>query len=83
LDGESGMGMYNEDFNGYFHVNLNRQWKPSPMRSTTRVAQSRAIYMNVESYRVARPEAGERFLRAVNLGVDFLLEYFKDADYGG
>ena len=83
LDGESGMGVYDEDFSGFFHVSLNQQWEPTPMRSITGVAQSRAIYMNVEAYRVAGPEAGERFLRAINLGIDFLLEYFKDPDYGG
>lgn len=83
LDGQSGMGAYREDFSGFFHVNLDQQWHQLPMESSTSVAQSRAIYMNVEAYRVAGPEEGARFLQAVNQGVEFLLTYFKDAKYGG
>src|SRR5262245_44904438 len=47
LDGVSGMGTYQEDFNGFFHVALDQQWNQMRMRSSTSVAQSRAIYMNV------------------------------------
>lgn len=80
LDGQSGMGTYRDDFNGFFHVNLNRMWEQTSMRSSTSIAQSRAIYMNVEAYRVS----GEtRFLDAVNAGVYFLLTEFWDSEYGG
>jgi len=80
LDGQSGMGTYQDDFNGFFHVNLNRMWGQTSMRSSTSIAQSRAIYMNVEAYRVS----GEtRFLDAVNAGVHFLMTEFWDAEYGG
>jgi mannobiose 2-epimerase len=83
LDGESGMGAYREDFTGFFHVAMDRQWNQTPMWASTSVAQSRAIYMNVEAYRAAGPEECERFLKALNQGVDFLLTYFRDAEYGG
>lgn len=83
LDGQSGMGVYSEDFNGFFHVNLDRQWNQFPMRFTTAVAQSRGIFMNVEAYLTAGPEEGERFRQAATQGVDFLLANFKDAEYGG
>ncbi|MDX2078958.1 MAG: AGE family epimerase/isomerase [bacterium] len=80
LDGESGMGTYQPDFNGFFHVNLNQQWRQTSMRSSTSIAQSRAIYMNVEAYRAS----GEgRFLDAINKGVEYLLSEFYDAEYGG
>ncbi len=83
LDGNSGMGVYRDNFNGYFNVTLDRSWKALAARGSTSVAQSRAIYMNVEAYRVVGPEEGERFLNAVNLGVEFLLENFRDSEYGG
>jgi mannobiose 2-epimerase len=83
LDGESGMRAYNDDFTGYFHVSMDRQWNPTPMRSTTSVAQSRSIYMNIEAYRVAGSENGQRFLKAAEMGIDFLLANFRDSDYGG
>jgi cellobiose epimerase len=83
LDGDSGMGAYREDFNGFFHVELDRQWRQLPLRTSTSVAQSRAIYMNVEAYRAAGAEAGTRFLEALNRGVDFLLAEFWDEENGG
>ena len=55
LDGEGGMGTYRKDFDGFFQVNLDRAWHPRPGMPSTSVAQSRAIYMNVEAYRAAGP----------------------------
>lgn len=83
LNGDSGMGAYGDDFGGFFHVNLDRQFRQTPMRLTTSVAQSRAIYMNVEAYRAAGADAGQRFLDAAVKGADFLLANFRDPDYGG
>lgn len=83
LDGESGMGAYRDDFDGFFHVNLDQQWNQTRLFGTTAVAQSRAIYMNVEAYRAAGAEAGERFLNAAVTGADYLLEHFWDSEYGG
>ncbi|MBC8172207.1 MAG: AGE family epimerase/isomerase [Anaerolineae bacterium] len=83
LDGESGMGAYQADFTGFFHVNLDRRWRQTPLEFSTSVAQSRAIYMNVEAYRTAGAENGERFLKAVNQGVDVLLTQFHDPELGG
>ena len=83
LDGESGMGVYRDDFDGFFHVQLDQQWRQERLEASTSIAQSRAIYMNVEAYRAAGPDEGERFLEAVNRGVEFLLTKFYDETYGG
>ncbi|MBI5959778.1 MAG: AGE family epimerase/isomerase [Chloroflexi bacterium] len=83
LDGQSGMGSYQNDFTGFFNVDLDRDWKPFPSKSITSVAQSRAIYMNIEAYRVVGPEEGARFLQAATNGIEFLLTNFRDPDYGG
>jgi cellobiose epimerase len=82
LDGNSGMGAYDPEFNGFFKPNLDREWKSSP-GSSTAVAQARGVYMNVEAFRAAGPEEGERFLKAINQGVDFMLENFLDDRNGG
>ncbi len=83
LDGQSGMGAYASDFNGCFHVALQRDWTQQRSFTTTSIAQSRAIYINVEAYRVAGPAEGQRFLQAVEKGVSCLLSYFWDPEYGG
>lgn len=83
LDGSSGMGTYAPDFNGFFHVTLDRRWQPMPQQFSTSVAQSRAIYINVEAYRAAGPDEGARFLKAVHDGVDGLMTFFHDPEYGG
>lgn len=83
LDGASGMGAYRDEFSGFFHVSLDRQWRQTPLRASTGVAQSRAIYMNAEAYRAAGPDDGQRFLDALNRGVAFLLDEFHDPEYGG
>jgi mannobiose 2-epimerase len=82
-DGETGMGAYKDGFTGFFNVALDREWRPRRMTTSTAVAQSRAIYMNVEAYRTAGPEEGQRFLDALNAGVDFLLNEFRDPEHGG
>src|SRR4051794_40666344 len=68
LDGKSGMGAYQDDFSGFFHMNLDRQFRQTRMQATSSVAQSRGIYMNVESYRAAGADAGQRFLQAAVAG---------------
>lgn len=83
LDGVSGLGSYAPDFSGFFHVNLDRRWQQKPLDASTSIAQSRAIYMNVEAYRAAGPEEGGRFLEAINRGAAFLLGFFRDPEYGG
>lgn len=82
LDGKSGMGAYDPDFNGCFNPNLDRQWRTFGGAPVTVIFQSRAIYMNVEAYR-ADPDQGQRFLDVVNKGVDCLLKHFRDGDKGG
>lgn len=83
LDGQSGMGVYRNDFNGYFNVNLHRNWKSYYLPAISAVAYSRCIYMNVEAYKTAGPVSGQRFMDAVLKGTDFLLEHFWDKEYGG
>jgi mannobiose 2-epimerase len=82
-NGSTGMGVYAASFNGWFNVALDREWRPQRLTTNTTIAHSRAIYMNVEAYRAAGPENGQRFLDAVNAGVDFLLNEFHDPEYGG
>jgi mannobiose 2-epimerase len=77
------MGVYTDSFNGWFNVALNREWRPQRLTTNTTIAHSRAIYMNVEAWRAAGVEDGQRFLDAVNAGVDFLLTEFHDPEYGG
>ena len=84
VDGNSGMGVYRDDFDGYFEVNLTQNWDADRFQqATTVIAHSRAIYMNVEAYRAAGSENGERFLVAIESGADYLLEYYLDDEYGG
>lgn len=74
-DGQSGMGVYREDFSGFFHVALDEQWRPRSLNATTAVAQSRAIYLNAEAYRAS---GEQRFRTAVERGSAFLLAHFWD-----
>ena len=83
LDGNSGMGAFSDGFDGFFHVNLDRQWRQTRLRFSSTVAQSRAIYMNVEAYRAADDADKPRFLAAINAGVGVLLNDFLDPQYGG
>ncbi|GEM46724.1 AGE family epimerase/isomerase [Deinococcus cellulosilyticus] len=79
-DGQTGMGAYRQDFNGFFHVNLSRTWEQQRGNRITSVAQARAIYMNIEAFRATREQ---RFLRAALAGTDFLLDHFRDSTHGG
>lgn len=85
LDGTSGMGAYAQDFNGFFQVNLDRRWNQADFFVGTSNSQSRAIYMNVEAYRAAVEggQDGERFIKAVRDGTDYLIEGFRDDEFGG
>lgn len=83
LDGKSGFGAYQSSFDGFFHPDLGQQWNQLPSQFTSAVAQSRAIYMNVEAYRNAGPEKGKRFLDALTKGIAFLQAHFLDTQYGG
>jgi hypothetical protein len=78
-DDKTGMGAYTPDFTGFFNVGINRWFAPSRIAATTSVAQSRAIYINVEAYRAAGPEGGTRFLDAAIKDADYMLRYFRDA----
>jgi mannose/cellobiose epimerase-like protein (N-acyl-D-glucosamine 2-epimerase family) len=74
--GTSGMGVYVSTWDGLFRMNLNRQFQPVVNTYTndmTIIAQSRAIYINVEAYRNAPANDRARFLSAVQRGADYLL----------
>ncbi len=83
IDGQSGMGAYRNGFDGYFNVNLRRNWQSYNLPYISAIAYSRCIYMNVEAYRAAGPENGSRFMNVILKGTDFLLENFLDTQYGG
>lgn len=42
------MGTYQSNFDGCFDVDLSRDWQPTRGNSSTSIAQSRAIYINLE-----------------------------------
>ncbi len=65
---------------GLFHPHLNRKWERTGEHSGTLVSQSRLLFVFSEAYR----QTGEnRYLDAVRKGGEFLLNHFKDREYGG
>lgn len=80
LDGQSGMGAFDQNFTGWFNVNLGRNWSQGITGSVTAVAQARAIFMNVQAYRASHDQ---KYLKIANLGIDFMLAHFWDKKYGG
>lgn len=83
FDGEGGMGAYADGWDGFFNVNINREWEPQDIEEISTVAFSRGIYMNVEAYIAAGPKRGKRFLETAIKGADYLLAHFWDEEYGG
>jgi mannose/cellobiose epimerase-like protein (N-acyl-D-glucosamine 2-epimerase family) len=75
-NGTSGMGVYATNWDGLFRANLDQQFQPVVNTYTndmTVIAQSRAVYINVEAYRSAPVTDRARFLNAVQRGADYLL----------
>lgn len=83
LDGAHGMGVYRADFDGFFHVYLDRRFRSARINVTTALAHSRAIYLNAEALRAAGPETGARFRHAIEFGTRVLLDRYRDPAYGG
>lgn len=66
--------------NGFFQINLDRQWRPVGKSEATLVSQSRLLFTLAGGYEVTGEEA---YLQAVEKGGDFLIENFRDTEYGG
>jgi mannose/cellobiose epimerase-like protein (N-acyl-D-glucosamine 2-epimerase family) len=74
-NGTSGMGTYSPTWDGLFRMNLDRQFNRISAFSNDMsiISQARAIYMNVEAYRIAPAAEQARFKAAVQRGADYLL----------
>jgi mannose/cellobiose epimerase-like protein (N-acyl-D-glucosamine 2-epimerase family) len=64
---------------GFFKVNLDRQWRQVGNQNGTLVSQSRQIFVMAQGYELTREAS---YLEAVRKGADFLLERFRDFDQG-
>ena len=66
---------------GFFQVNLDRQWQPmGNQREATLDTQPRQVYNMAVGYEFSHDQ---RFLDALNKGVDFLFSKMHDNRYGG
>lgn len=66
--------------NGFFQVNLDRQWRPYGNQTATLVSQSRQIFVMATGYELTRNKV---YLDALRKGTDFLIANFHDNQYGG
>ncbi len=66
--------------NGFFQVSLDRQWKPYAKQVGTLVSQPRQLFVMAAGYRVTRDPA---YREAARKGAEFMLEHFRDKQYGG
>jgi mannobiose 2-epimerase len=64
---------------GFFKVNLDRQWNRVGNQNGTLVSQSRQIFVMAQGYELTREAS---YLEALRKGADFLLERFRDLDQG-
>jgi len=64
---------------GFFKVNLDRQWRQIGNQDGTLVSQSRQIFVMTQGYELTREAS---YLEAVRKGTDFLLRRFRDFDQG-
>ena len=84
LDGQSGLGAYQTSWDGLFRTDLSRDFQQTnPTADQSVISQSRAIYMNVEAFRVAEAGDKARYLAVVQKGADYLVEHSWDPIYGG
>ena len=84
VDGQSGLGAYSADWNGLFLSDLSRSFaQTNPTSDQTVISQSRAIYFNVEAYRVASGASRSRYLSIIQQGADYLIDHAWDDTYGG
>ncbi|MFN8491299.1 MAG: AGE family epimerase/isomerase [Caldilineaceae bacterium] len=65
---------------GLFLSHFDRQWRTIPKNFGTLVSQSRLLYDFAKGYELTQDE---QYRRAVEAGAYFLLEKFRDRDYGG
>lgn len=64
---------------GFFKINLDRQWRRVGNQNGTLVSQSRQIFVMARGYELTRKAS---YLEAVRKGADFLLERIRDFDQG-
>jgi len=89
LTGDSGMGAYQSDFDGLFHVHLNNRFEPVTSsipywQNNSVIGQTRANYMNAEAaLHEIDPEQAEVYRNLVRKGTDYLLQYGIDDTYDG
>jgi len=65
---------------GLFLPHLDRKWNPTGKDYGTLVSQSRLLYNFAKGYELT---GEEKYLRAVESGARFLIQNFKDREYGG
>ena len=65
---------------GLFLPHMDRKWNPLGKNYGTLVSQSRLLYNFAKGYELT---GEEQYLRAVESGAKFLIENFKDKEYGG
>ena len=65
---------------GFFHPQLNREWRPIGKDVATLVSQCRLIFNFSIGYQLT---GEERYLRAVERGIEFLSKSFHDREQGG
>jgi mannose/cellobiose epimerase-like protein (N-acyl-D-glucosamine 2-epimerase family) len=65
---------------GLFLPNLDRQWNPMPCEGGTLISQGRLLFNFAAGYRLT---GREEYLSAVRAGARFLVEHFRDPEYGG
>jgi mannose/cellobiose epimerase-like protein (N-acyl-D-glucosamine 2-epimerase family) len=65
---------------GFFRVNLDREWRPVGKQMATLTSQNRQIYVMAIGFDLSGHDA---YLDAVKKGSDFMLEHFRDRQYGG
>lgn len=65
---------------GLFLPHLDRQWRPRGKGYGTLVSQSRLLYNLSMGFELTKKE---KYLRAIESGANFLIEKFRDGQYGG
>ncbi len=66
--------------NGFFRSDLDRQWRPAEQQVATLVSQSRLLFVLAAAHEVTGEPA---YLEAVRKGADFLVDHFRDGEFGG
>lgn len=65
---------------GMMLAKFDRSWKPADVQGADLTTHSRVVYTMAAAYEATREP---RYLEAARKGADFLLEKFRDAEFGG